>query len=271
MEDNASFGTRAVPRAGASYTLRYGRDFWGATRLRFAYGQGIKEPAFDQSFGTDPCFPGDPNLRPEQTRTFNGGIEQRLANGKVQVSADYFDNQLYDAITFSSFAATSNCPFGVGTYFNTDLARARGDHLTFQGQLARKISLFVNYTYDDSRVLVAPNAFNSVELPGNHLLRRPVNSGNIVLNGAIGRFNGNLSAVFVGRRTDSDFLFPPLNLTSNPGYIRLDLAASVRLYARLSLIARVQNLANTSYQDALGYPALGRAIYAGMRFYIGGE
>ena len=254
--------------------LRYGRDFWGATRLRFAYGQGIKEPAFDQSFGTDPCFPGDPNLRPEQARTFNGGIEQRLAGGKFQASADYFDNQLYDVISFSSFASTAKTAHMASvTYFNTDLARARGDHLTFQGQLTRKITLLANYTYDDSRVLISPNAFFAVELPGNHLLRRPVNSGSILLNGAFRRFNGNLAAVFVGRRTDSDFLFPPLNLTSNPGYIRLDFAASVRLYARLSLIARVQNLANTNYQDVLGYPTLGcRATYAGkMRVYIGGE
>ena len=33
-----------VPRVGASYALRLGNAFWGATRLRASYGEGIKEP-----------------------------------------------------------------------------------------------------------------------------------------------------------------------------------------------------------------------------------
>ena len=110
-----------------------------------------------------------------------------------------------------------------------------------------------------------------MELPGNRLLRRPVNAGNIVLDGAFKRFNANLAGVFVGRRTDSDFLFPPLGLTSNPGYARFDVAASFRLTAKLSAIGRVQNLLDKHYQDVLGYPALDRAVYAGLRFRLGGD
>jgi len=33
-ESNAVFGTRVVPRVGASLALLQGRDFWGETRLR---------------------------------------------------------------------------------------------------------------------------------------------------------------------------------------------------------------------------------------------
>ena len=64
-EDNAYFGTRVVPRAGASYVLRMAQGAFGDTRLLASYGQGIVEPRFDQSYGTDPCFPGNPNLLPE--------------------------------------------------------------------------------------------------------------------------------------------------------------------------------------------------------------
>ena len=41
-EANGFFGTRFVPRVGASYALRDGQGFWGATRLRASYGQGIR-------------------------------------------------------------------------------------------------------------------------------------------------------------------------------------------------------------------------------------
>ena len=92
-----------------------------------------------------------------------------------------------------------------------------------------------------------------------------------MLNAGISRFQGNIASIFVGRRTDSDFLFPPLGLTSNPGYMRVDVAASYRLSAQASVIGHVTNLFNKPYQDVLGFPALGRAAYIGMRFRLGGE
>ena len=84
-EANTSFGTRVVPRAGVAYTLRFGRDFWGATRLRASYGEGIKEPDFFDSFSQDPCDPGNPNLSPERSKTFDAGADQMLASDRVRV------------------------------------------------------------------------------------------------------------------------------------------------------------------------------------------
>jgi len=65
---NTTFGTRVVPRAGVVYALRYGKGFWGDTRARFSYGQGFKEPALEQSFGSDPCFPAIPRFAPSAAR-----------------------------------------------------------------------------------------------------------------------------------------------------------------------------------------------------------
>ena len=94
-EANASFGTRVVPRAGIAYALRYGHDFWGATRLRVSYGEGIKEPDFFDSFSNDPCDPGNPNLMPEQSTTIHGGADQVLASDRFRISVDYFHNDFY--------------------------------------------------------------------------------------------------------------------------------------------------------------------------------
>jgi len=43
------------------------------------------------------------------------------------------------------------------------------------------LSVNGNYSHDDSRVLKSPNAFDPSS-SGNHLLRRPVNSGSLILN-----------------------------------------------------------------------------------------
>lgn len=282
-EGNASFGTTVVPRAGLAYLLHDGRDFWGPTRLRFAFGQGIKEPNLDQSFGSDPCFPGNPALRPVRSRTISAGVEQRLASDHVRVSADYFDNRFRDIVSFTFCFPGAPCPvgpppacpaaeaqaFGFGTYFNTDLARARGTHLAVEAKPAHWLRVTGNYTYDDTRVLKAPNAFDLAQVPGNRLLRRPVHSGNMGVNASFRRMNWYAAGYFAGRRTDSDFL--GLGLTSTPGYARFDLAVSYDLPRGLTLFGRVENLLDKQYQEALGFPALGREFRVGMKFTLGRE
>lgn len=275
-EANGVFGTRVVPRAGAALLLRYGKGFWGETRYRIFYGQGIKEPRFDQSFGTDPCFPGNAALKPEQSRTWSTGLEQKLAGDRVSVTADYFSNRFADIVSFEFCLPGGPCPvlpppgctFGFGSYFNTDLARARGTNIAAEARPLRWLSLAGNYTYDDSRVLASPNAFDPALVPGNRLIRRPPHSGSLTLSAGYRRWNVTLAGYFTGVRTDTDFL--GLGLTQNPGYARFDLATRYNFNARLSLYARATNLFDKAYQDALGYPALGRDVRVGMRYRFGG-
>lgn len=268
-EDNSSFGTHVVPRVGAAYLLRAGAGLVGDTRVHAFYGQGIDEPRLDQSFGSDPCFPGNPSLLPEESKTASGGIDQGFAGNRVHISADYFYNQFHDIISFAFLLPTAGCPFGTGTFFNTDLSVARGVNLTADVHPVKWLRLSGNYAYDDSRVLAAPNAFDPTEVAGNHLFRRPVNSGSAAANIAWKRFNGNILGYFSGARTDSDFL--GLGLTHNPGYARFDVTTSYRMQRNVTLFARAANIFNRQYQDALGYPALGREVRVGIKLRFGGE
>jgi outer membrane cobalamin receptor len=269
-EANTTFGTRVVPRAGVVYALRYGNGFWGDTRARFSYGQGFKEPALEQSFGSDPCFPGNSTLRPERSQTYDAGIDQFLAAGRLRLSATYFNNRFRDLVSFAfDFNTTPACRNGTGTYFNTDLARARGLNLSGEFRLRRWLSINGNYSYDDSRVLESPNAFDPVQLPGNHLLRRPVNSGSLTVNTFYRRWNLNLTGYFTGIRTDSDFF--GLGITHNPGYARFDLATTYLIARGVSFYGRVTNLFDKQYQDAIGFPALGRDFRLGLNYRFAGR
>jgi vitamin B12 transporter len=269
-EANTTFGTRVVPRAGVVYALHYGKGFWGDTRARFSYGQGFKEPALEQSFGSDPCFPGNSTLRPERSQTYDTGIDQSLADQRLRLSATYFNNRFRDIVSFTFDPSTAPaCPFGTGTSFNTDLARARGVNLSGELRLRRWLSVNGNYSHDDSRVLKSPNAFDPVQMPGNHLLRRPVNLGSLILNTAYRHWNLNLTGYFTGIRTDSDFL--GLGITHNPGYARFDLATSYLIASGVSFTARVTNLFDKQYQDAVGFPALGRDVRVGINYRFSGR
>ena len=271
---NTSFGTHVVPRVGAAYLLRAGNGAIGDTRLHAFYGQGIDEPRLDQSFGTDPCFPGNPNLLPEESRTASGGIDQGFSGNRVHLSADYFYTELHNVISFASVfppppALALECPFGTGTYFNTDLAIARGVNLSGEIRLMRGLTFSGHYSYDNTLVVKAPNASDPNEMAGHHLLRRPVNSGTAILNYSRGRFSGNILGYFSGQRTDSDFL--GLNINHDAGYMRLDVASSYQIQRHAALFVRVGNLLNKQYTDAVGFPELGREIRVGLKLKFGGE
>ena len=105
--------------------------------------------------------------------------------------------------------------------------------------------------------------------PGDHLLRRPVNSGNLWLNANYRRFNFNMNAYITGARTDSDF--DGLGLKRNPGYSRFDLATSCLLARGVSLYGRVTNLLDKQYQETIGFPALGRDLRLGLNYRFSGR
>jgi vitamin B12 transporter len=262
---------------GGNYALRYGKGFWGDTRLRAFYGEGIKEPRFDQTYGTEPCDSGNLSLKPESSKTWSAGVDQKLAGDHIKISAEYFDNRFYNIVSFTfcspgepcPVTPPAGCPFGFGTYFNTDLARARGTNISAEARATKWLLIAGTYTHDDSLVIASPNAFDPAEVPGNRLLRRPPNSGSITFIGTYHRFNAVFAGYFTGQRTDSDFL--GLGLTRNPGYARFDFSTSYTFYRGFSIYAHATNLFDKSYQDALGYPALGRDARVGLRYQFAGR
>ncbi len=274
-EANASFGTRIVPRAGAAYALRFGSGLWGPTRLKFSYGLGIKEPSLSQSFAQDACFPGNSGLRPERSRSFHYGADQFLAGERVRLSVDGFHNQFRDIVSFAfgqfpgALPPPATCPFGFGSFFNTDLARARGVNTSVETKPARWLRLGGHHSYVDSRVLRSPNAFDPALQVGNRLLHRPLHSGSLTVNAEYRRMNWNLTSVFVGEATDSDFL--GFGRTRNPAYVRVDLAAHYRLQRAVTLFGRIENLFGDRYEEAIGFPAYGRHFRLGMKVALGGE
>jgi outer membrane cobalamin receptor len=272
-EDNGFFGTRVVPRVGASFALRYGQDhgFWGATRLRTSYGEGIKEPEI---------FPVGctPILDPEESTTVDAGIDQYFASDRVHVSVTYFHNDFHNIVSFAFGGANPNCPAFGGSFFNTDLGRASGVNSAFEAKVTRWLRVIGNYSYDDSKVIKAPNATDPALIAGNRLFLRPLHSANLIANARFLRMNWNLAGYYTGRRADSDFDSVTVDgvctgfcITSTPAWVRWDLSNSIDLGHGLSTQAHIENLFNNHYQEAVGYPALRLNFLVGIRYVLGGD
>lgn len=264
VEANGFFGTRWVPRLGASYALRHGQGFWGDTRLRTSYGKGIVEPEM---------FPAGctPILDPEQSTTVQAGVDQVLANDRLRVSVTYFHNSFRDIVSFNPTAANPNCPPFGGSFFNTDLARAWGANTSFDAKVTRWLRISGNYSYDDSKVISAPNATDPALVAGNRLFLRPLHAANLAATTHFWRMSWSMAGQYVGRRADSDFLFPSQGFTSTPAWVRWDLWNSIDMGHRVTLLGRVDNLFNNHYQTAVGYPALRLNWRLGVRYVLGGE
>jgi vitamin B12 transporter len=261
VEDNGFFGTRFVPRVGASYALRDGNALWGATRLRASYGQGIKEPEI---------LPADcsPQLAPEQSKTVDAGIDQYFASDRVRLSATFFHNDFRNIVSFAEVTTNPNCPAYGGSFFNTDKARAYGANSTVEIKTASWLRIIANYTYDDSQTLAGEGGFDDPSmLPGSRLFKRPLHSANLIANAHFRRMNWNLAGYYVGRRADSDF--DGLGITSDPSYVKWDIANSINLGHGFNTVAVVDNLFNRHYSDAVGYPALRLNYRLGLKYTWG--
>lgn len=268
---NGSFGNAVVPRIAPSLLLLRGGSIFSGTRLLGSFASGIKEPLLEEAFAAGAFVIPNPNLKAEENRAFDGGIEQRLVGGRFVLAATYFRNVFRRQIEFATNPATF-----VGQYVNVNKSLAHGAETEFHARLWSRLSLDSSYTYISTQILAAPlctaqNFCDPLLAAGRPLIRRPKHSGNVLLNYSSRRWGGQIGGTFLGRRVDSDFLglLPPVTHTA--GYGRVDVGGWYALTGHMSAYLNMGNLFDRRYEEAAGYPALGFNFRAGMRFRIGGE
>lgn len=259
--DHKSFSNIA-PRVAASYALRRGGGILSGTHLRFVYATGIQAPALDQSFPTAFTI-GNSDLRAEQNRSFEAGVQQGLANGRYSVSGNFFQNNFRRQIAFTCCDANF-----LGQYVNLGRSVARGAEFEAHARLKSRLSLDAAYTNLSTKILEGPFT-TGPNATGNPLFRRPKHSGSLLLNYVGSKWGGNLGGSFVGRRPDSDFA--GLGFNHAPGYARVDVGGWYKIHSRVTAYVNVENALNRHYQEVVGYPALRANFRAGLRFRLGGE
>ncbi len=270
FEHNESFGNKAVPRIAGTFLATRGHELFSGTRLRFVYGDGIKEPSFEESFGIAAfLILPNPRLKAEQTRSVEGGLQQNFFNDKVSVTASYFNNLFTNQI---ACCEPVNPTIGTSQYFNIDRSFAQGSELEIQARPRMRLHVSGSYTYTSTQILNAPLGSGPLFSPGAPLLRRPKHSGTLLVSYFGNHWGASLAGTFVGRRPDSDFTFgliAPVNHAA--GYASFDPGVWYAIKARVTAYVNVENTLNKHYQEVVGYPALGVNFRAGMRFRIGGD
>jgi vitamin B12 transporter len=128
------------------------------TKLRAHIGNGYRAPSLFERFGTSffegffSAF-GDPRLRPERSIAVDGGIDQRIAGGRVLLSATYFYTRLQEVIVFDFTGGINPVtdPFGrFGGYLNTGGGLARGVEFAVSAKPYRTLDVSSSYTYTNA-------------------------------------------------------------------------------------------------------------------------
>jgi vitamin B12 transporter len=101
-------------------------------------------------------------------------------------------------------------------------------------------------------------------MTGLRLERRPEHRGSVRADYDVCRgFSAYVNALFTGARPDQDFSAFPSTRVQLPAYTKLDLGFNARLCKNFSLFGRVENLLDENYEEAFGFPALGRLFVIG--------
>lgn len=241
IEDGDSFGTW---RATAAYEVPN-----SDMKLRASVGTGAKAPSLFQQF--DPLY-GSPDLRPEHSVGFDVGIDQRLLDDRLLLSATFFANRFRDLIDFAfdPAACTPSQPYGC--YVNVARARTSGV------ELAADVDVIPSLL----RVKAVYTHLEAFDRETNlRLARRPQDEGRLgLIVTPMAGLSIEPSVVFVGKRFSStgekDELQP---------YARFDVYADYKINDTFSVYARAENITDARYQDVYNYGTSGRAFYAGLR------
>jgi vitamin B12 transporter len=249
-DDNSEFDSANTVRVEAVYQLNDG------TRLRSAYGTAIKNPTFTERFGFYTNFIGNPSLEPEESTSWELGIDQMLFDNSLTLSATLFDTELKNEINGS---AVDPVTFGYTAVNKQGKSQRQGVELTAIGTLTNSLSLNAAYTYTDS---VEWDDETGVYIDE---VRRARHMASLNLSWqAMDNLHINTNVQHNGSQTD--VVFP--DIVALDSYTLVNLNANFSATEKLDVYLRLDNLFDESYEEVFSYQTLGFGASLGVRFSL---
>ena len=136
-DSHSVYGDKFSPRASARYLVA-----GTGTIIRASAGEAFRAPTFNDLYWSDSYSVGNPNLKPETSKEYEGGIEQPFGKGNsVKVTA--FERKVKDLIQWQPDANFVYSPVNIGK------ARITGYEAEAKLVPVEQLTWAVNYTYLD--------------------------------------------------------------------------------------------------------------------------
>ncbi|MBM80915.1 MAG: ligand-gated channel [Planctomycetaceae bacterium] len=209
------------------------------TAIHASIGTGFRAPSFSElQFG--------PNLRPEESKGWEYGVEYALNNGRFIFDATYFRNDFKDQIAFD---------FNTFTLQNIGSALASGVEVAGTLYVAEASYVTATYTHTDTRD----------RSDGQELVRRPRHKFNVRYNQRFlkNKANANFGYRWVDDRRDFGGILDD--------YSALDMALSYNVSDQLQLFARVDNVLDEIYEEVINFATPRVSAFAGATITFSGS
>jgi vitamin B12 transporter len=214
-------------------------------RIRLGWGNAFKLPSL---FALADPLVGNFQLRPETVDSWEIGLDVASLGGTLTWQITAFKQRFDDLIDFD---------FETFRTVNRSRVNARGVELSSEFTANDQLSVTFHATRTDTDVLSA--AVN--------LRQRPDLRAGI---GALWKVSDVVTAhagwQYIGRRFDSAI---PTGERELPSYSRVDVAVTWYLKSAIQINVALDNIADASYEEAIGFPAVGRQLRVSLEKTFG--
>jgi vitamin B12 transporter len=241
FDDTDDFGSKTTGRVSGAF------DVGGGFILSAAYGTGFKAPSISQAV-CDFCFSSRPFpvLRPETAEGYEAAVGWGSGDGRIEGRLTLYRLNVNDQITFIFDPVTFDS-------FYVNIAETAADGVEFEGRarLGAGFDLALAYARTDARN----------ESTGRPVARVPEQAGSATLGWTGDRLSGALTIRAEADERDNNSATPRIRA----GFVTANLNGSYALTDKVTLTARIENLADERYQQVLGYGEPGRSGFVGIR------
>jgi len=247
IDDHSNFGDFSTYRLTGAYLVP-GTE----TKFRASRGTGFRAPSLDEMYTNYPPFYpnyGNPNLLPEESESWDVGIEQGFRNGRYKIGATYFEIDTDNLITFTADPITFMC--GATCLVNLPgVTHRQGVELSAAAQISSGITITAGYTYTDTE-----------RADGQRLARVPRHALAVGFDlKPMDKLEANVLVRYVADTLDAGVNLEDYWLVN--AKVAYEFAPGVKAYVR------GENLLDEQYQTVLGYGTPGLSVYGGIQFAL---
>lgn len=245
IDEHSAFGNFNTHRFTGAYLIP-GTE----TKFRGSYGTGFRAPSLDELYGSYSFKPdyGNPNLLPEESESWDAGIEQGFLNGRFKLGATYFEIDTLNLITFNSDTCFN--PGGLCLENASGVTHRSGVELSAAAQISSGITMTAGYTYTDTE-----------KADGTRLLRVPRHALAVGFDlKPMDKVEANVIVKYVADTLDGN---PALE-----DYWLVNAKVAYEFSPGLKAYVRAENLLDEKYQTVSGYGTPGLSVYGGIQFAL---
>ena len=237
----SKWGAELSPKISGLYKIIEG------TSLKASIGRGFRAPTVDELYWRDDYSIGNPDLKPEESLSYDAGIQQQFG-AKTMLEVSLFQSHMKNLIAWFDDGT------GIWTAQNINDARLQGLETELSMQFTAEISGALNYTLLDARD-------TGGTYDGETLTYRPKNK----VGGRLGyQSKWGLKLNVNADYTDSVYT-DRANTKELGGFMTLGAYAAQTVCKGVEIFARGDNILNKQYQLLDGYPLPGASVMGGLK------